>query len=61
MEACRFDEYLYRCNADNEMAEIFEKELKEGSEIIIIAGECVSLQIKTSFSFDCRFIRVPGQ
>ena len=28
-QACRFDEYLYRCNADNEMAEIFEKELKE--------------------------------
>ena len=28
-QAFRFDEYLYRCNADNEMAEIFEKELKE--------------------------------
>ncbi|MBO5567954.1 MAG: LysR family transcriptional regulator [Clostridia bacterium] len=28
-KACRFDEYLYRCNTDNEMAGIFEKELKE--------------------------------
>ena len=28
-QACRFDEYLYRCNADNEMARIFEAEMKE--------------------------------
>ena len=28
-QACRFDEYLYRCNTENEMAEVFEKELKE--------------------------------